>query len=448
MKFALHSSRVLMTDGLKEQYILIEDGMIIDVSAVTPPNVNIDECGDKIIMPGLIDTHVHVNEPGRTDWEGFETATMAAAAGGITTIVDMPLNSSPVTTNLTALNKKTDSARGKLFVNCGFYGGIIPGNISDIELLIDNGVLGMKTFLIDSGLDEFPLSAENDLRKCLPLLAEYNIPLLVHAELENKVSRKPDHNSRSFCDFVSSRPAEWEVNAIKMLIDLCREFRCHIHIVHLSAAEALPMIESAKNEGLPMTVETCPHYLFFNEEEVQNGDTRFKCTPPIRIRFNNEKLWEAVKTGLIDMIVSDHSPCPPEMKETESGNFDTAWGGISSLQFGLSAVWSEAEKRGIDIIKISELMSRNPAKLIGYENTKGKIETGYDADIVVLDPEEIFSVDEEKIFHRHKITPYLGRKLKGVVEKTYVNGVKVFENGKHTSVKPGKIIQRKHSLIH
>lgn len=447
MKFAVKSKNVLTSLGFKEAVIVIENGLIKNVNNILEysgeEGYEITDYGELVIMPGLTDTHVHINEPGRTEWEGFETATKSAAAGGITMLADMPLNSSPVTVNAEALKKKIEATNNKLYVDCGFYGGVIPGNVKELEGLIQNGVLGLKAFMIHSGLDEFPNVNEEELRNVLAKLksiANLNIPLLVHAELQLSLPHEPYDDVCSFNSFLQSRPKDMENKAIELLIKLCREFDYPVHIVHLSSSDAIKMIKDAKQEGLKLTVETCPHYLFFSSEEIKNNDTKFKCTPPIRDYKNREMLWDAVKSGVIDLIVSDHSPCIPELKCPEEGNFEKAWGGISSLQLGLSIIWTEAKKRGIKIEEVSRLMSANTALFIGLEKKKGKIEKGFDADLVVFNPDKKFITDGKKLFHRHKVTPYSGRELYGVVETTYLRGEKIFDNGKIISEPKGKVI--------
>jgi allantoinase len=398
-------------------------------------------------------------EPGRTEWEGFETATKAAAAGGITTLVDMPLNSLPVTTTLDALKTKLDAAEGKLFVDCGFHAGLIPGNADRLPALIDAGVLGVKAFLVHSGIDEFPNATEDDLRAEMPLIAQSGLPLLVHAELPSilhpdAVSRDeesephnyqilpPTSRGQNYGSYLSSRPRSWEQNAIELMIKLCREYNCRTHILHLSSADAVPALRNARAAGLPITVETCPHYLYFTGEEVPDGDTRFKCAPPIREQENRERLSQALSEGVIDFIVSDHSPCPPEMKCMTSGDFQKAWGGIASLQLGLSIVWTEARRRGCTIENIAAWMSRRPAELVGLDNRKGAISPGFDADLVVWNPDQEFNVTTDKLFHRHKITPYQDRMLAGTIEQTYVRGTRVFHNGEITGQPTGSLLTR------
>ncbi len=441
MKTALKSKNVLTPDGMREAIVIIEDGIIKEVAEYSDePDCRIIDHGELIIMPGLIDTHVHINEPGRTEWEGFETATRAAAAGGITMLVDMPLNSSPVTTTAGSLFLKTEAAKNKLYTDCGFYGGVIPGNINELKGLINEGVLGLKAFMIHSGLDDFPAVSENDLRAALEKISGYKIPLLVHAEIDCGFEKEYDYNECSFDSFLSTRPGEWENKAIELLIKLCREYDFHIHIVHLSSSDALDMIKAARKEGLKLTVETCPHYLYFSSEEIPDGDTRFKCTPPVRNNSNKEKLWKALKEGDIDFIVSDHSPCEPELKHLEDKNFEKAWGGISSLQLGLSIIWTEAAGHGFSIEDVSKLMSKNTAEFIGLEKRKGKIEKGFDADLAVFDPSEKFIVNGKNLFHKHEITPYEGRELHGVVKATYLHGIKIYDDGKFLSDPQGKVI--------
>src|SRR5438874_2526683 len=387
---------------------------------------------ESIVMPGLVDTHVHVNEPGRTDWEGFETATCAAAAGGVTTIVDMPLNSIPATTTLDGLKAKLAAAEGKLHVDMAFWGGVVPGNTNELEKLWDAGVVGFKCFLIHSGVDEFPNVSENDLREAMPLLARLGAPLIVHAEVPGPVEAccrsSSGEPSSSYQTFLRSRPREAENEAIALMIRLARETRCRIHIVHHSSADALPLLRNAKQFGLPLTVETCPHYLHFAAEDIPDGATEFKCCPPIRERENREALWEALRDGTIDFVVSDHSPCPSEMKLREPGDFMKAWGGISSLQLRLPIVWTEASDRGFRIEDLTRWLCGGPAQQVGL-NLKGVIKDGHDADIVIWNPDKEFTAGPSMIEHRHKLTPYNGETLRGVVEKTFVRGQMVYDGG-------------------
>lgn len=374
-------------------------------------------------MPGIIDTHVHVNEPGRTEWEGFESATRAAAAGGVTTILDMPLNSIPATTTVTALEAKREAARGKSIVNVGFIGGVVPGNTDQIIPLADAGVRAFKCFLTPSGVSEFENVSEADIRAAFPFLARTGLPLMVHAE-DPSCLIEHSGGSRKYLDYLSTRPVEAEHRAIRMLVRLMEEVPTRVHIVHLSSASSLEIIRDAKRRGLPLTVETCPHYLTFAAEEIPDGATAYKCAPPIRSLHERDALWSGLIAGDIDLIASDHSPCPPSMKESD-GNFFGCWGGIASLQLALPAVWTGAKARGIQPGKIAEWMSTSTARLAGLDNRKGAIAEGFDADIAVWNPEASFVVDPRSLFHRHPLTPYAGRELYGVVEETYVAGEKI-----------------------
>jgi allantoinase len=436
---ALHSNRVITPNGVIEATLVLADGKIQEVlrGRVQREGLPFESVGDKVIMPGVIDAHVHINEPGRTEWEGFGTATKAAAAGGITTLIEMPLNASPVTTTVDALELKLGAAKGKLHVNCGFYGGVIPSNIDDLDRLLNAGVFGIKAFLTHSGIDEFPNVTEADLRKGLPILKKHDAKLLVHCELVDGSSllvdgvpnnQQPSTNNRVYANYLSSRPAKWETDAIALMIRLSEEFDVHVHIVHVSSSEALPLIRDAKKRGLRITAETCPHYLVFCAEEIPDGATEFKCAPPIRERANNELLWEALRDGTLDFVATDHSPAPPEMKETRSGDFMRAWGGIAGLQFLLPAFWTGAKERGFSLEDVARLLCEHPAQFLGLRE-KGRIEPGCDADLVIWDPEASFVVKEEDIQHRHKLTPYAGRTLNGVVERTLVGGRTVYMDG-------------------
>ncbi|HEY2759310.1 MAG TPA: amidohydrolase family protein [Pirellulales bacterium] len=472
-KFALSSRRVILPGGIRQAIVLVDGGKItgvfesaqgaVDHLREELRDVPLQDLGDLILAPGVVDAHVHINEPGRTDWEGFETATKAAAAGGVTTLVDMPLNSSPVTTTVDALETKRQAAKAKCFVDVGFYGGLVPGNAEQIEPLLKAGVLGIKAFLCHSGLDEFPNATLDDLKVAAPILAQYGRPLLVHAELTT-VPGLQHETAWKYADYLSTRPPRWENDAIEMLIKLCRETGCHIHIVHLANGDALSMLEAARKEGLPITVETCPHYLFFSADEadsmelvemvmemeetgdfkvsnedaevmfsvnrvVPDGDTRFKCAPPIRDRRHQEMLWLGLQRKVIDTIGSDHSPCPPEMKHLDTGDFMAAWGGIASLQLTLPLVWNEAVRRKIPLENIFTWLSSNPAKLVGLSDRKGQIAVGLDADLIVFDPEAKWTVEADQLYHRHKVTPYNGEKLQGKVVRTYLAGKLIFREG-------------------
>lgn len=441
--FIIKSRRIVTPEGVRAGAIVIRSGKIADVvsNLQIAGNERLINVHDAVVMPGLIDTHVHLNEPGRTEWEGFETATRAAAAGGVTTLVDMPLNSTPVTASVDAFEQKLAAAQNKLWVDCGFYAGLLPENRAALAPLLKSGVLGVKAFLIHSGIDDFPNVAEADLRAAMPMIAASGLPLLVHAELNrNDSATNVASDPRRYQAYLASRPRAWENEAIRMMIALCREYRCRVHIVHLSSAESLPELRQARQAGLPLSIETCPHYLYFSAEEISGGDTRFKCAPPIREHENREQLWQALKAGGIDFIASDHSPCPPAMKAFDLGDFQRAWGGIASLQFTLPVMWTAAQQRGFSLLDLSEWLARRPAAFVGLSGRKGVIAEGYDADLVVWNPEASFTLTAEMIQHRHKVTPYEGQRLNGVVEMTFLRGQKIFERGRFGDEPLGKAI--------
>ncbi len=452
-EFVIRGRSVALPDALGPASIHVRDGRIEAVAAfdALPNGCAIVEAGDdSIVMPGLVDTHVHINEPGRTHWEGFETATRAAAAGGVTTLIEMPLNSIPPTTSLAGLRAKLDAAEGKCAVDVGFWGGVVPDNLAELRPMFEAGVAGFKCFLVPSGVDEFPNVTEADLRAAMPALREMNAVLIVHAETPAPIERAAGNQAageqfdpRRYETFLRSRPREAENEAVALMIRLSRETGARVHIVHHSSADALPLLRRAKDEAVAITAETCPHYLAFVSEEIADGATEFKCCPPIRERENQEKLWEALGRGLIEMIVSDHSPCPPEMKCREAGDFLQAWGGISSLQLRLPIVWTEASVRGFSIERISEWLCKAPARLVGLERRKGAIVAGLDADVVIWNPSETFAVEPKNIYHRHQLTPYAGRRLRGVVEKTFLRGQLIYERGRFPIEKPaGKLLLR------
>jgi allantoinase len=420
--FVVRSRRVLIGNELRAASVHVADGRISRVTSWEDAATDGDlvDAGELAVMPGVIDTHVHVNEPGRTEWEGFASATRAAAAGGVTTFLDMPLNSIPATTSVDALRAKRDAARGKTVVNVEYIGGVVPGNADDIEPLAAEGVRAFKCFLTPSGVDEFPNVTERDLREAFPLLARTGLPLMVHAEDPALIGAAPAGGARDYASYLASRPVEAERSAIELIVRLMRECPTRVHIVHLSSARSLDVVRAARAEGLPLTVETCPHYLTFAAEEIPDGATEFKCAPPIRGRDEREALWRALIAGDIDSIASDHSPCPPEMKATQ-GDFFASWGGIASLQLELAAVWTGARQRGASIADVSRWMSTAPATLSGLSR-KGSLAPGYDADLVIWDPEALFAVESSRLEDRHHITPYDGRELFGVVRRTFVRG--------------------------
>ena len=445
----VRGNRVVTPDGERAATIHIRGGVITkisgfdDASSASP----IYDAHDLAVMPGLVDTHVHINEPGRTEWEGFASATRAAAAGGVTTLIEMPLNSIPATTTVAAFQAKLAAAAGKLSVDTGFWGGVVPGNTQELPGLWEAGCFGFKCFLIDSGVKEFACVGESDLRNALPVLARIGAPLLAHAELPGPIEDAAKRRSAgalrtSYQTWLASRPREAENEAIDLLLRLGREFAARIHIVHLSSSDAIPQIHKAKAAGRPVSVETCPHYLTFTSEEIPDGATQFKCAPPIRERENREKLWASLRDGTIDLTATDHSPCPPEMKRQDSGDFLDAWGGIASLQLSLSAVWKESERRGFSLAHLAKWLCEAPARLAGLAHQKGAIAPGRDADLVIWNPEANFTVDPSRLYHRHKLTPYAGRDLMGIVEATFLRGVKIFERGNFCVAPAGQVLFR------
>lgn len=430
-KFAMRSQRVITTAGIQAATLVITDGIISDILAYDAVvECELTDHGNFVIMPGLVDTHVHINEPGRTDWEGFNTATQAAAAGGITTLVDMPLNCIPATVTKAALETKLAALQGKLWVDCGFWGGVIPDNIDKLDELLSAGVLGAKSFLIDSGVEEFPCVSSDDIKKALPIMAKHQVPYLIHAELD-KAHGEAAHIGSDYQSFLASRPRKWENDAIDLMIYLGLEAKQqghdpHIHIVHLSSSDAIEKIAQAQQSGLHISAETCPHYLTLFSETIPDGKTLFKCCPPIREDENRQKLWQALRAGIINFIVSDHSPCTPQLKKIDSGDLEHAWGGISALQFGLPLIWTEARERGFTLAEISYLMSTATAEFVGLEAIKGKIAVGAHADILVFDDEKQVTISSDMIKHKHKITPYVGKQVIGEVVNTYLRGQLVY----------------------
>jgi allantoinase len=376
---------------------------------------------DVVVLPGLVDSHVHICEPGNSEWEGFATATRAAAVGGITTLVDMPLDSVPSTVNVAALQAKRDAANGQCQVDVGFWGGVIPANLGELAPLHGAGVLGFKCFLADSGSDEFPPVSADQMTEALGLLQRFGSALLIHAEDAEATAAMGGISSRRYFDYLASRPRGLENLAIAKVIEAARATRGHVHIAHLSSSDALPMIETARREGVPVTAESCPHYLALTAEEITDGQTAFKSSPPIREAANRELLWNGLRDGVLDMVVSDHSPCTPAMKELGGGDFGAAWGGISSLQLGLPVIWTQARERGFSLSDVARWMAGQPAKLAGLPG-KGRIAPGYDADLCVFAPDESFVVDPTRLHHRHAVTPYAGRRLMGTVRGTFLRG--------------------------
>ncbi len=420
--------RVVLPDGVRPAALVVRQGAIaaiVELAHAPETEWRLD-AGPLVVLPGLVDCHVHVNEPGRTEWEGFDTATRAAAAGGVCTIVDMPLNCIPVTTTLAALEVKRAAVEQLLYVDTAFWGGVVPGNAGELEPLVRAGARGFKAFMVHSGIDDFPAATVEDLRVAMPILARLAVPLLVHAEVACSVNSHPQADPRAYQTFLDSRPPEMENEAIATLIALAEETRCRVHIVHLSSAEALPQLAAAKARGVPITAETCPHYLCFAAEEIPDGHTEYKCAPPIRPRQNQTALWRALVDGTLDFVVSDHSPCTPALKLLEAGDFVGAWGGVASLQLGLAALWTRGQAEGVSLAQLGSWLSARPAALAGLDR-KGALAVGKDADFVLWDPDAEFVVDGAQLFHRHKITPYQGRRLRGVVHSSYLRGQKIFD---------------------
>ena len=445
----VRGKRVVTPDGERSSSIHIRSGVIAKISRFddVPPASSVYEAGDLVVMPGLVDTHVHINEPGRTEWEGFFTATRAAAAGGITTLIEMPLNSIPATTSVVALHAKLAAAVGKLLVDTGFWGGVVPGNAHELRGLWEAGCFGFKCFLIDSGVPEFASVGEADLREALPILARIGAPLLGHCELPGPILAAAKHlpvnaSRTSYRTWLALRPRTAENEAIDLLLRLGAEFGARVHVVHLSSADAIPQIQKARAAGQQLTVETCPHYLTFASEEVPERATHFKCAPPIRERENRGQLWAGLREGAIDMIATDHSPCLPEMKHQDSGDFPDAWGGIASLQLSLPAVWTEANRRGFSLTHLARWLCEAPARLAGLDQQKGAIAPGGDADLVIWNPDAGFRVDPAQLHHRHKLTPYAGRDLMGIVEATFLRGLKIYEHGNFCASPAGKVLLR------
>lgn len=443
----LRSERVLTPAGLRPATVRIEGGSIASIEEHGPQNNEVEDLGETLLMAGLIDSHVHVNEPGRTEWEGWVTATQAAARGGVSVLADMPLNSSPVTTSRQALAAKMDSMTGKLWVDCALWGGVVPGNAHELPGMVADGVAGFKAFLCHSGIDDFPAVDRSDLESVMPILRGLGVPLLFHAELEGAVPQEVQaHSVRDYLRWLHARPREWEDRAIAMVIELVEQTGCPAHIVHLSSATALPMLRSAKARGLPISVETCPHYLCLVAEDVPEGATEYKCAPPIRGSENREALWAGLADGTIDQVVTDHSPCIPSLKLPDTGDFENAWGGIASLQLGLASVWSEAGRRGFNVRDVARWMSRAPASLLGMAGRTGALEIGARADLVAWRPDARFTVEASSLLQRHPLTPYLGQELYGGVDHTWVRGHCVLRNGVPSENPCGSILIRRNHV--
>src|SRR5678816_2710627 len=424
----IRGQRVVLPETIAPRSVHTREERIVFVGSYTDvvEGCEVVDAGESVVMPGLVDTHVHINAPGRTEWEGFRTATLAAAAGGVTTVIDMPLNSVPPTTTLAGFKTKLETARDECFVDVGFWGGVVPGNTAELAPMFEAGVVGFKCFLVPSGVDEFEYVAEEHLREAMPELSRLDALLIVHAELPGPI-KTSDVSSSDYRAFLESRPRAAENEAIELMVRLSREFDTRVHIVHLSSADAIPVLREAQAAGVKITAETCPHYLHFAAEDVPAGATEFKCCPPIRERGNREELWDGLKDGTIGFIVSDHSPCPGEMKLRETGDFMKAWGGIASLQLRLPIVWTEARRRGFSLLDLTRWLCTNPARQVSFEPQKGSISVGNDADLIIWNPDAQFTVTPSTLQHRHKITPYAGEVLSGVAQLTFLRGQKIYD---------------------
>ncbi|MDX1479046.1 MAG: allantoinase AllB [Saprospiraceae bacterium] len=425
---AIHSRRCWIEGAFIDATLEMRNGRIAGIHPGRFGTPSLLDVGDAVVMPGVVDIHVHINEPGRTEWEGFDTATRAAALGGTTTVIDMPLNSSPVTTTRDSLKRKLDAADGQLHVHCGFWAGAVGQSATQLATTLDAGCLGAKAFLIDSGIDEFPSVGRAELATAMEVLVRHGLPLLTHAEVELPVAPAGTVERSLYTTYLATRPPAWEVAAIRLLIELCRTYRCRTHVVHLSAAEALDDIAAARAEGLPLTVETCPHYLHFCAEDIPDGRTEFKCAPPIRDQANQAKLKQAVRDGLIDLLATDHSPAPPSLKEMDSGNLIDAWGGIAGIQYLLSAGWT-ALRDTVTLEAFIPLVTSRPARLAGLHHAKGTLSPGSDADICIWDPNLSYVPTATTAAFRHKISPYFGQSLHGQVIHTFVAGQHVVRHG-------------------
>jgi allantoinase len=435
MSLVVRSRRVVTPEGVRPAAIHIdrERGVITRVAAWADAAGDVHDYDELAVLPGIVDTHVHLNEPGRTEWEGFATATRAAAVGGVTTLVDMPLNSIPPTTTREAFAAKRAAAKGQCAVDVGFWGGVVPGNQRELAGLVADGVRGFKCFLVDSGVAEFGWVGEAELAPAMQILASLGKPLLVHAELAGPIDAATTDlataDPHRYATYLASRPPAAEEQAIALVTRLCRATRARTHVVHHSAASALGLLREARAEGLPLSAETCPHYLHFTAEEIPDGATPFKCAPPIRDAANRELLWRALAEGVLELVASDHSPCSPALKAIELGDFVQAWGGVSGLQLALPVVWTEASRRGHSLADVVRWMCAGPAKLAGLDGKKGAIAEGCDADLVVFADDEPQTITIDRILHRHKVTPYAGETLRGSVQVTYSRGQKIAENG-------------------
>ena len=446
----VRGERIATANGIGPAALHLAGGRVMRISHVDDiggaSSTEVLDTEGLLVIPGLVDTHVHINEPGRTEWEGFASATRAAAAGGITTLLDMPLNSVPATTKSSALDKKRKSAARQCRVDVGFLAGVVPGNTDELASLWAEGVFGFKCFLVPSGVNEFHHVTASDLRNAMPVLSQLRAPLLVHAELPGPIEAViPDLRGKernAYATYLFSRPPAAEVQAVQLMLDLARVYRVRLHIVHVSANEVLPLLREARADGVSVTAETCPHYLAIEAEQIPTGATEFKCAPPIRGNGNREHLWQALQEGLLDFIVSDHSPCPPALKRRESGDFFAAWGGIASLALTFPVVWTEMRARSLEFTQLLRWMSEGPARFVGLHRLKGRLATGYQADFAIVDPEEAFEVTTGDLHQKHPISPYLGRALYGRVLATYLRGQLVYGDGDTFGEPAGRLLKR------
>lgn len=442
----LRSERVVLAGGVGPADVVVEGGRIVEIRA--PGGSASEDFGELVLMPGAVDAHVHINEPGRTEWEGFESATRAALAGGTTTLIDMPLNSVPSTTTVEALQAKRQASEGKRYCDVGFWGGVVPGNTGDLEPLWREGVLGFKAFLVPSGVDEFEWVGEEVLREAAPVLGRLGATLLAHCEVPGPIERVAGvwaGDPRRYATWLGSRPPEAEVEAIELLASLHAVAPgVRLHVVHLASELGLPVLERARSMGVNITAETCAHYLTFDAEEIGDGATQYKCAPPIRDAGTREALWAALGAGEIGFVTTDHSPSPPALKCVDSGRFDQAWGGIASIELFRAAVWTGARARGHGLQDLARWTSSAPAAFAGLGAQKGALGVGLDADIVVFDPDASWTVDGDALQHRHALTPYHGRELRGRVRRTYLAGSLVFEDGEFAAPN-GSLVRRDNS---
>ena len=440
--FTIRGRRVLVDGVLQPASLRIANGRIVAIAPWESPGAApVVDTGEALVTAGLVDAHVHVNEPGRTEWEGFACATAAAAAGGVTTLVDMPLNSVPATTSAAALDAKLEALSGRARVDVALWGGLVPGNSGEIPVLAAAGVAGIKCFLSPSGVDEFGHVGERELAEALPILRSLGLPLLVHAESPSVLQRASaavaGDDPRHHRSWLASRPAAAEREAIDLLVRLCRAHGARIHVVHVTSREGVEAIVAARAEGLPVSGETCPHYLAFDAAEIPDGGTSFKCAPPIREAAHRDALWAALADGALSLVATDHSPCPPGLKHLEDGDFFRAWGGIASLQLLLPALWTTASARGHGVTDVLRWVAEAPAELAGLAGRKGRLAPGHDADIVVWDEREEFVVEPGKLLHRHSVTPWAGRTLRGVVRQTWLRGQLAYDRERGLAAHPG-----------